>query len=65
MQQVLSITSFDGKRRYKKGYSLYNCGELEYKVGEMVIPDSFDENRWNECAPGIHHFITRIEAEQY
>lgn len=25
----------------------------------------FDENRWNECAPGIHFFITRDEAVRY
>ena len=36
-----------------------------YKVGETVVPDSFDENRWNECSNGIHFFITRQEAEDY
>ena len=25
----------------------------------------FDTNRWNECAPGIHFFITRQEAVNY
>ena len=63
--KVLSITSMDGKHKYKTAYSIHNCGELVYKVGETVVPDAFDENRWNECAPGIHHFITRMEAEQY
>ena len=24
-----------------------------------------DENRWNECAPGIHHYITREEAVRH
>jgi uncharacterized protein YjbI with pentapeptide repeats len=36
-----------------------------YKVGEMVYPNSFDENRWNECSTGIHFFITRQEAVQF
>ena len=36
-----------------------------YKVGETVSVNNFDDNRWNECASGIHFFITRKEAEQY
>ena len=36
-----------------------------YKVGEMVYPDSFDNNRWNECSNGIHFFINRQEAINY
>jgi len=40
-------------------------GKTEYRKGEIVKPDSFDENWQGECAPGIHFFITRIEAENY
>ena len=36
-----------------------------YKVGEMVTVDDFDENRWNECSPGIHFFINFQEAVEY
>ena len=36
-----------------------------YKVGEIVRPDSWDDNRWNECSHGIHFFITRDEAVRY
>ena len=36
-----------------------------YKVGEMVYPDSFDEDRWNECSNGIHFFINKQEAIDY
>ena len=36
-----------------------------YKVGEHIVPDSFDDDRWNECSHGIHFFITRTEAEEY
>ena len=42
-----------------------NYEPITYKVGELVHPDSFDENRWNECSHGIHFFITRQEAEEY
>jgi len=36
-----------------------------YKVGEMVLPDSWDEARWNECSHGIHFFINKQEAINY
>ena len=36
-----------------------------YKVGEMVYPDSFDDDRWDECSHGIHFFINRQEAVEY
>ena len=39
--------------------------KLLYKVGQTVFPDSFDEERWNECSNGIHFFMTRREAELY
>ena len=38
---------------------------FSYDVGKEVIPDSFDDNRWNECSNGISFFITRAEAENY
>ena len=39
--------------------------DFTYKKGETVSVEDFDTNRWNECAPGIHFFITRIEAAEY
>ena len=38
---------------------------FEYRVGQRVVPDSFDDDRWDECSHGIHFFITREEAEGY
>ena len=38
---------------------------VTYVVGEMVYPDSFDENRWNECSHGIHFFINKQNAIDY
>ena len=46
------------------GISDYDVGMI-YSVGKRMIPDSFDENRFNECSNGIHFFITREEAEAY
>ena len=40
-------------------------GRLRYVVGETVKPDGFDTNRFHVCAPGIHHFMTYKEAEDY
>ena len=37
----------------------------EYRKGHIVKPDSFDENRWEECSHGVHFFISRLEAEIY
>ena len=45
-------------------YSGYDT-DFTYKKGETVHVEDFDTNRWNECAPGIHFFITRIEAVEY
>lgn len=36
-----------------------------YKVGETIEIDNFDNNRWNECAPGIHFFVSELEAINY
>lgn len=65
--KVLSITSIDGKKRYKKAIAGWHCaGNFVYEVGKTVVPNNgFEENRWIECAPGIHHFITRDEAIAY
>ena len=40
-------------------------GKTEYRVGQRVTPDSFDDNWMDECSHGVHFFITRLEAEEY
>ena len=62
--KVLDITSLDGEEHYNEVVN-YNYKKTTYKVGEMVYPDSFDENRWNECSTGIHFFINKEEAINY
>ncbi len=39
--------------------------DFVYRTGETVSVDNFEEDRWEECAAGIHFFITRKEAEEY
>jgi hypothetical protein len=38
---------------------------VEYRKGETVRPDKWNDNRWNICSHGIHFFLTRAEAEAY
>ena len=45
-------------------YSSYDT-DFTYQKGETIHVEDFDTDRWNECAPGIHFFITRIEAVKY
>ena len=45
-------------------YSSYDP-EFTYKKGETIHVENFDTNWCLECAPGIHFFITRIEAVEY
>jgi hypothetical protein len=46
------------------GLSMHDATTV-YRKGEVVRPDSFSEDWQDECAPGIHFFITRLEAENY
>ena len=62
--KVLSITSIDGIKEFKKAKSNFD-NEFIYEVGKIVSVDNFDLNRWNECSTGIHFFITRQEAVNY
>lgn len=40
-------------------------GKTEYRVGERVTCDTWCEDRWQECAGGIHFWLTREEAEDW
>lgn len=62
---VLAIENLNGgSSETDVAYSLWvPC--FAYRVGETVSVDDFDTDRWNECASGIHHFISRQEAVEY
>ena len=63
--KVLSITHLDGSdsglTEVRSDYSK----EFVYRVGEIAEVSDFDDDRWNECAAGIHFSITRDEAVKY
>jgi hypothetical protein len=40
-------------------------GKTVYRVGEIVRPDSYNDDIRLECTNGIHFFVTRAEAEAY
>ena len=39
--------------------------KTEYRSGQRVTPDKWDEKWQEECASGIHFYITRAEAEAH
>ena len=63
--KVLAIFETYGKTKAKSGVSQHDS-RFVYEVGKTVKPtEPFNEDRWDECASGIHFFTTRIEAENY
>ena len=63
--KVLDIQNLDGTSAYVTEVYSKHDANFAYRVGETVRVDNFDEDRRNECAPGIHFFITRQEAVDY
>lgn len=63
--KVLSITTLDGQDDGTQTVSSDYDKSFEYRVGEIVRVDDFDDNRWRECSRGIHFFMTRDEAVRY
>ena len=63
--KVIQIESMDGEVLKAQKVSSDRDAEFIYTVGEIVSVDDFNENRWIECAPGIHFFINRQEAVEY
>lgn len=63
--KVISITNIDGSSCELTTVRSSYDSNFMYTVGEYVEVKNFDDNRWNECAPGIHFFITREEAVRY
>ena len=65
--KVLSVTTLDGAAVGADAGTVHSSHDpqFEYIVGEIVTAPNFCEDRWEECAPGIHFFINRQEAVQY
>ena len=62
--KVLDIQDLDGNSIKGTAFSIHDK-DFAYEVGKVVEATDFDENRFNECAPGIHFFINRQEAVKY
>ena len=63
--KVLSITELDGSETDVTEVESNYDSSFVYRIGEIVEVPNFDDDRWSECAPGIHFFITRQEAVEY
>lgn len=63
--KVLEIQNlYGGIANVKEVKSNYDENFI-YRLGEIVEEPNFCEDRWNECAEGIHFFINRQEAVEY
>ncbi len=62
--KVLTIKSLDFKEYYDEAVSFVD-ENFVYRVGEWVIANNFNEDRWVESTRGIHFFMTRKEAMEY
>ena len=56
---VLEIQELDGTKSNLTEVNSDYSETFVYKVGEVVSEPKFYSLRWEECAPGIHFFITR------
>ena len=62
---VLAIENIDGSDSGLKGIASIYDPSFIYRVGEIVEVSDFDDNRWRECAPGIHFFMDRQDVVEY
>ena len=62
---VVEIQNIDGSKADVDTVASNYDSNFAYVVGAMVEVNDFDDNRWNECAPGIHFFIDRRAAVEY
>ena len=62
---VMEIQNMDGTKATEDTVRSDHDKNFVYTVGATVEVPDFDDNRWNECAPGIHFFIDRRAAVEY
>ena len=63
--KVIEIQKLDGSPSELTEVASGYDRNFVYRVGEIAEEPKYDEDRWNECAPGIHFFINRQEAVDY
>ena len=62
---VMEIQNMDGTRATEDTVRSDHDQNFVYTVGATVEVPDFDDNRWSECAQGIHFFIDRRAAVEY
>ena len=62
---VVEIQNIDGSKADVDTVKSNYDSNFAYVAGAKVEVNNFDDNRWNECAPGIHFFIDRRAAVEY
>ena len=62
---VAEIQNADGTKADIETVCSDHDKNFVYAVGATVEVSDFDDDRWNECAPGIHFFIDRRAAVEY
>ena len=62
---VMEIQNMDGTKSNADTVRSDHDQNFVYTVGATVEVPDFDDNRWSECAPGIHFFIDRRAAVEY
>ena len=63
--EVIAIYNIDGTVAEEKTCHSEYDNSFIYEVGKAVEVTDFNEDRWDECAKGIHFFISRQEAINY
>lgn len=59
--EVVSIIDSDGDE-CTEAHSWYDP-DFKYVVGKVIKVENFDSDKMNTCSAGIHHYMTRTEAE--
>mgnify|MGYP001751333817 CR=1 FL=1 len=62
---VMEIQNMEGTRATVDTVRSNYDPNFVYTVGATVEVSDFDDNRWSECAQGIHFFIDRRAAVEY
>ena len=62
---VVEIQNIDGTKAGIETVHSNHDANFVYTVGATVEVSDFDDDRWSECAPGIHFFIDRRAAVEY
>ena len=63
--KVLEIQELNGEKSGLKSIASNYDSCFLYNVGEIVEVPDFNDDRWNECASGLHFFIDRNMAVAY